>query len=497
MAFALQREPVEGASEILAALAEARSRPAATLRRAAERAHEIVPAVVEVVETAARGVFLMPQQYNLLFWGMHAVAAARRTELYRPLLNMLRQVPRPELDNVLGAALWKTLKKIIVSVFDGDAEPLIAACADRNLDGDVRWHLQLALARLTFDGRIPREATLGFLDRFEREPLADPGDAAWEGWQDAITLLGLGEMRERLRATWSDGRNRQEADELDDFERLIGIAQALAPGDDSLFEEEDIVPLRDPVDDLEWMTLEHYARYDPEPDPNDPAGGFALKQFEIDWLEQFLESSKMPPRTANLEEVDGFFSALIAGPPGARIDDCLTLLWHADRPEHPAPCWDSPEQQQYVEALLRRHWTSISLRLERTYPHVPILESRLDPWRGHRWARACIAGMAMRETEWALRISEETVDAFATVVVTLDMDRAKAREKGITPSMRAQLIKILPQRLVAVHHAWRGREDPFPPAAQVEHRKVGRNEPCPCGSGKKYKRCCGSPGTAR
>jgi preprotein translocase subunit SecA len=22
-------------------------------------------------------------------------------------------------------------------------------------------------------------------------------------------------------------------------------------------------------------------------------------------------------------------------------------------------------------------------------------------------------------------------------------------------------------------------------------RKVGRNDPCPCGSGKKYKRCCG------
>jgi len=23
-------------------------------------------------------------------------------------------------------------------------------------------------------------------------------------------------------------------------------------------------------------------------------------------------------------------------------------------------------------------------------------------------------------------------------------------------------------------------------------RKIGRNEPCPCGSGKKYKRCCGA-----
>jgi uncharacterized protein YecA (UPF0149 family) len=24
-----------------------------------------------------------------------------------------------------------------------------------------------------------------------------------------------------------------------------------------------------------------------------------------------------------------------------------------------------------------------------------------------------------------------------------------------------------------------------------EGEKVGRNDPCPCGSGKKYKRCCG------
>ena len=24
-----------------------------------------------------------------------------------------------------------------------------------------------------------------------------------------------------------------------------------------------------------------------------------------------------------------------------------------------------------------------------------------------------------------------------------------------------------------------------------ENRKVGRNDPCPCGSGKKYKHCCG------
>ena len=32
-----------------------------------------------------------------------------------------------------------------------------------------------------------------------------------------------------------------------------------------------------------------------------------------------------------------------------------------------------------------------------------------------------------------------------------------------------------------------------PPIPIVEHApKIGRNQPCPCGSGKKYKKCCGS-----
>ena len=29
------------------------------------------------------------------------------------------------------------------------------------------------------------------------------------------------------------------------------------------------------------------------------------------------------------------------------------------------------------------------------------------------------------------------------------------------------------------------------PKPQTAEQKVGRNDPCPCGSGKKYKKCCG------
>jgi len=34
-----------------------------------------------------------------------------------------------------------------------------------------------------------------------------------------------------------------------------------------------------------------------------------------------------------------------------------------------------------------------------------------------------------------------------------------------------------------------GKVGPKPLPRQVE--KIGRNDPCPCGSGKKYKKCCG------
>jgi len=30
------------------------------------------------------------------------------------------------------------------------------------------------------------------------------------------------------------------------------------------------------------------------------------------------------------------------------------------------------------------------------------------------------------------------------------------------------------------------------PPQVVKSEKIGRNDPCPCGSGKKYKKCCGT-----
>jgi uncharacterized protein YecA (UPF0149 family) len=55
-----------------------------------------------------------------------------------------------------------------------------------------------------------------------------------------------------------------------------------------------------------------------------------------------------------------------------------------------------------------------------------------------------------------------------------------AQKAGIT---REDLFKMRDDLLAQVEHE-------RVKATEVPSKKIGRNEPCPCGSGKKYKHCC-------
>jgi hypothetical protein len=68
----------------------------------------------------------------------------------------------------------------------------------------------------------------------------------------------------------------------------------------------------------------------------------------------------------------------------------------------------------------------------------------------------------------------------------------------VASDLTATIIRLCLDRGAAEHIAYR---DPRPGsgpgralAASPARRHVGRNEPCPCGSGKKFKHCCGARG---
>ncbi|MEX0802801.1 MAG: preprotein translocase subunit SecA [Candidatus Binatia bacterium] len=77
------------------------------------------------------------------------------------------------------------------------------------------------------------------------------------------------------------------------------------------------------------------------------------------------------------------------------------------------------------------------------------------------------------------RIQEDVVQKLFTVEI--------ARESAAT--MAEIEAPQRPQRVILSH----GGEsaEPERPSAKRHNDKVGRNDPCPCGSGRKYKRCCG------
>jgi uncharacterized protein YecA (UPF0149 family) len=67
---------------------------------------------------------------------------------------------------------------------------------------------------------------------------------------------------------------------------------------------------------------------------------------------------------------------------------------------------------------------------------------------------------------------------------------------GIKMSQLFLRVSLLPAAVIAIDQFWKGRRrGAVPPTRQTvsgSTAKVGRNDPCPCSSGKKYKRCCGT-----
>lgn len=48
----------------------------------------------------------------------------------------------------------------------------------------------------------------------------------------------------------------------------------------------------------------------------------------------------------------------------------------------------------------------------------------------------------------------------------------------------------LPQAVTDIYRFWQAKRGSG--TLRRETPKVGRNDPCPCGSGKKFKQCCGA-----
>jgi uncharacterized protein len=226
--------------------------------------------------------------------------------------------------------------------------------------------------------------------------------------------------------------------------------------------------------------------------PFDPACAIALNQDEIDWFAGLLKSDGMPSDAMTVEEIDGFFCSLAIEPDRVKARRLMPLIY---RPAATS-LFKMHEAGSRVGELIVRMWNTILDRLDAGVAHRPLLLPSDKP-KGQLWAKAFFEGMELLESDCLKRVcTEEEMAALAGPIADLSLDDGEEQNGcRMTPERRAECIAALPASILGLYGRVRfadARERSRQALQAVRSTKIGRNEPCPCGSEKQYKRCCGS-----
>ena len=225
----------------------------------------------------------------------------------------------------------------------------------------------------------------------------------------------------------------------------------------------------------------------------------SISNAELDQLDAYLMSDATPDETMDLEMLDGFLVGLAIGPEGAKAEDWLPVVFGGELPI------DLPSS---IHELIMRQAESVASHFstaarEKQPEDKPLYEPLIlqestedESWMdtlGQYWAGGFRAAVMLREDDWlsAMEEDEELADLVYDIM-TLELGRHPERtSETLNRRTREERVDELPWLIEGVLYRWLERKFQVETVVR-EGDKVGRNDPCPCGSGKKFKKCCGA-----
>ncbi|MBP7525834.1 MAG: UPF0149 family protein [Propionivibrio sp.] len=233
-----------------------------------------------------------------------------------------------------------------------------------------------------------------------------------------------------------------------------------------------------------------------------------LADDQLDRLEELLSDPALP-EAMRLDEIQGYLCAALSGPQPIAEEEWLadvlgdeTLL--------------ETEIGREAAELLRRFATVLEEELAAGEPPVLLLYGKEDDENGPSdyvpWCQAYLAGVDAAEEDWFEflgetedgEVDEDSGDEisylderlFPMMVLTGEAEAAATEHGEDWPGgeERDQIIndceEDLAQAVTDIYRFWQAKRGSG--TIRREEPKVGRNDPCPCGSGKKFKQCCGA-----
>ena len=229
-----------------------------------------------------------------------------------------------------------------------------------------------------------------------------------------------------------------------------------------------------------------------------------LADAEIDRLTDLIAAAS-GGKGMSVEWIDGYLAAILCTPTLVRMDDYLPPIFGAASMGELE--FEGQEQAQETIALLMRQQNVIASALAKSLTdkqslHWPILLEDDDGFApGNEWAQGFLRGATFDPADWAALLEDEEQGGAILPMFAL------AYENDPDPAIRAAPIKegkrddlhvYMTVGLVKAYAYFaqaRGAvsmQGVRPGTIVRESPKVGRNEPCPCGSRRKYKHCHGA-----
>lgn len=201
-----------------------------------------------------------------------------------------------------------------------------------------------------------------------------------------------------------------------------------------------------------------------------------LSEKELEWLETILAQYGKETAVKDVSELDGMLTALIAGPQNIEPATWLVALWGG---EAQLPAWQSQREMDRFMNLTFQHLNDIADQLNGDQDEYgPIFNASEDEetLTAESWCTGYLRGSAL--SDWSGLPSE------LSKAMTIFSDVAEG--KGLS----GKTIGAIPDAAIELHNYWMTQRQTRATAPVNVAEKPGRNDPCPCGSGKKYKQCC-------
>ncbi|MCI5073949.1 UPF0149 family protein [Oricola sp.] len=195
-----------------------------------------------------------------------------------------------------------------------------------------------------------------------------------------------------------------------------------------------------------------------------------------------------------VSELDGYLAGIIVCPDLIMPGEWLPLVWGGGD-EDSAPVFEDLAQAEKIAGLIMEHYNAtIGDLTEGRYAPVFDVDPRHDEVLWEFWIDGFATAMALRPDSWMTIAASSDDDTRAALSGLITLGAIGRRESDLSETEIDELTDLAPDLIVHwvdTLNAWRLRQSTTPPPQRGNFGRVGRNDPCPCGSGKKYKKCCG------